>query len=195
MFGQFFVDYNTFHISDNINVHKYLKKKHYIKWSLDLLEKMFIAFLNFSRSLFSMNNVSNFKFFEYKWRIVSLSIYIYFNFRGVTTGGGGRGQAPFTHFNFWNKDPTVSFSNIRYIAFNGCSEIVWTRNFTIFTVCATIFGQCMAASYFFYYFFYLHRGEISLHVGLSEKVQYVTLDLLKSFSLWAIWKKNTMNES
>ena len=31
MFGQFFVDYNTFNISDNINVHKYLKKKHYIK--------------------------------------------------------------------------------------------------------------------------------------------------------------------
>ena len=33
------------------------------------------------------------------------------------------------------------------------------------------------------------------HVGLSEKVLYLTLDLLKSFSLWTIQKKTAINES
>ena len=47
-----------------------------------------------------------------------------------------------THFNFRTKQgPTVSVSNIRDIAFYGCSEIMRTRNFTIFTVYAKISGQ------------------------------------------------------
>ena len=35
----------------------------------------------------------------------------------------------------------------------------------------------------------------SLHVGPSEKVQYLTVDLLKRFFSWTIGKKTTMNES
>ena len=45
--------------------------------------------------------------------------------------------------------PTVSVSNISVIAFYGCSEIIRTRNFTIFTVYATISGQYKAAFHFF----------------------------------------------
>ena len=55
-----------------------------------------------------------------------------------------------THFSFWKKQgPTVSFSNIRDIAFNGCFEIIWTRNFAMLTVYATIYGKYAAASSFF----------------------------------------------
>ena len=39
--------------------------------------------------------------------------------------------------------------NIRNIVFYGCSEITRTRNFTIFTVFATSFGQITAAFHFF----------------------------------------------
>ena len=46
------------------------------------------------------------------------------------------------------KGPTVSGSNIRSIAFYGCLEILRTRNFTIFTVYATSFGQFSAAFHF-----------------------------------------------
>ena len=51
------------------------------------------------------------------------------------------------HFNFWSKQsPTASVSKIRDIGFYGCcSEIIRTRNFTTFTVHATIFGQFTAA--------------------------------------------------
>ena len=96
------------------------------------------------------------------------------------------------HFNFRTKQgPTVSVSNIRDIAFYGCSVIIRTRNFTIFTVYTTIFRQFTAVSHFFL----LRRVNILLHVGPSEKVQYLTLDLLKSFLLWSIRKKTTMDKS
>ena len=50
-------------------------------------------------------------------------------------------------FNFRNKHgPTVSVSNIRDIAFYECSEIMRTRNFTILTVYAKLFGQFTAAN-------------------------------------------------
>ena len=42
--------------------------------------------------------------------------------------------------------------------------------------------------------FFNNIGDRSLHVGPSEKIQYLTLDLLKSFFLWTIQKKTTMNE-
>ena len=35
----------------------------------------------------------------------------------------------------------------------------------------------------------------SLHDGLSEKVRYLALDFPKSFLLWTIGKKTTMNKS
>ena len=62
--------------------------------------------------------------------------------RGVATGGA-RGLCPNT------TGPTVSVLNIRDIAFYGCSEIIRTRNFTIFTLHATSFGQFTAAFHFF----------------------------------------------
>ena len=52
------------------------------------------------------------------------------------------GAACRSHFKFWTKQgPTSSVSNIGDIAFYGCSEIIWTRNFMMFTVFAIIFGQ------------------------------------------------------
>ena len=78
------------------------------------------------------------------------------------------------NFNFQTKQgPNISVSNIRDIVFCGYSEF-WI-----------IYGS-------FSFFFLLHRGNRSLHVGPSEKVRYLTLDLLKSFFLWAIRKKTTM---
>ena len=109
--------------------------------------------------------------------------------QGRSHWGARRVMTP--HFNFRTKQgPKVSVSNIRDIAFYGCSEIIRTRNFTIFTIYATTFGEFTAA----FYFFYLHMGTRSFHVGPSEKVRYLTLDLLKSFSLRNIRKKTTMNE-
>ena len=61
---------------------------------------------------------------------------------------------------------TVSLSNIKDIAFYGCTEIIQTRNFTIFTVYATSFRHFMAA-------FSNYIGEID-HFTL-------TLDLLKRY--------------
>ena len=51
------------------------------------------------------------------------------------------------HFNFQTRQgPQVSVSNI---AFYGCLEIIQTKDFTVFTVYATIFGQFIAAFHFF----------------------------------------------
>ena len=92
-------------------------------------------------------------------------------------GGGAMGQW-FPHFSYRTKQgPRVSVSNIRNIAFYGCLEIIQTRNFTIFTMYATIFGRFPAT----FHFFKLHKRNRSLHVAPSKKVQYLTLDFLKSF--------------
>ena len=56
---------------------------------------------------------------------------------GIATGLSQWGHAPPPppHFNFQTKKgPTFSLSKIRSIASYGCSEIIRTRNFTIFTV-------------------------------------------------------------
>ena len=37
----------------------------------------------------------------------------------------------------------------QHIAFYGCSEIMWTNNLTVFTVCVRIFEQFMTAFHFF----------------------------------------------
>ena len=79
-------------------------------------------------------------------------------------GGGTSGHVP--HFNFWTKqDPIVSVLNIKDIAFYGCLKIIRTRNFTIFTLHATIFEQLTGA----FHFFKLHRRNKALHIGPSEK--------------------------
>ena len=82
--------------------------------------------------------------------------------RGVATGRA-RGTMLLPRFNFQTKQgPPVSVSNNRDISFYGCSEIIRIRNFTIFTVNATVFGQFTAA-------FYNYIGEID----------HFTLDFLK----------------
>ena len=121
--------------------------------------------------------------------IYILYIYIYIH-RRVDTGGARKPWPP--HFNFRIKQgPTVSVSNIRDIAFYSCSEIIRIRNFTIFTVYATISGKFTTA----FYFFQLHKGNRSIHAGSYWKVLYLALDLVKSFWLWTIRKKITLNES
>ena len=47
------------------------------------------------------------------------------------------------------RDLSISVLNIKNIAFYGCSEIVRTRTFKIFTVYAIIFRQFMATFHFF----------------------------------------------
>ena len=110
------------------------------------------------------------------------SVPLYFQYpislcRGVATGVT-KGASP-PHFNFWTKKgPTVAVSNIRGIAFYGCSEIIWTGNFAIFTVYATTFGQYTA----------LNRGNRSLLVGISVNVRCLTLNAgpSKEILLWNI---------
>ena len=92
------------------------------------------------------------------------------------------------HFNFWTKQgPTVSVSNIMDIVICGCSGITWTRFHDFYCVCYnvwTIYGSFLSS--------YASR---SLHVGPFEKVQYLKLEILKSFLLWIVRKKTTMNDS
>ena len=71
------------------------------------------------------------------------------NTRRVATVGTS-GLCPPPHFNFRIKQgPTVFISNIRDNAFYGCSEILLTKNFAIFTKYATIFEQLTAPFHFF----------------------------------------------
>ena len=111
-------------------------------------------------------------------------------------GGGDVGShdspPPPHHLSFRTKQgPKVSVSNITDIAFNECSEIMQTRNFTIFTVYVTSFRQFMAA----FHFFYLHRENRSLPIGPFKKVLYLTLGLLESSLLWTIRRETIVNES
>ena len=77
---------------------------------------------------------------------------------GVATGGTGGPWPP--HINFRTKQgPAVSFPNIRDISFYECSEIIWTKNLTIYIVYVTIFRQFTVA----FQFFKLHRGNTSPH--------------------------------
>ena len=55
--------------------------------------------------------------------------------------GGGAISEP-------NKVQKFHFKHQGYY-FYGCSEIIWTRTFTVFTVYATIFGQSMGTFQFF----------------------------------------------
>ena len=72
-----------------------------------------------------------------------------YTYRGVAIGGETGGMN-LPHFDFRIKQgPTVSVSNIRDIAFYGCSEIIQTRNVTIFSVYATFFGQFTMNFHFF----------------------------------------------
>ena len=86
----------------------------------------------------------------------------------VATGGSEGPCSPRFYFRT-KQGPTVSVSNIRDITFYGCLEIIRTKNFTIFTVYATIFGQFTTT-------FHL----IPNYIG---EIDHFTLDLLKRFLL------------
>ena len=102
-----------------------------------------------------------------------------------------RGPMPPPPLQFLNTTRSkIPVSNIRDIAFYGCSEIIRARNFTIFIMYDTIVGQFMVR----FHFFLPRRRNRSLYFGPSGKVRYLTLDLPKSFFLWIIRKKTTMNE-
>ena len=102
--------------------------------------------------------------------------------------GGTGGPWPSTSISKPNK-VCVSFRH-------QASYFLWVfRNYTeqkfhnYYRVCFkfwTIYGN--------FSFFELHRRKRSLYVGPDEKVRYLTLELLKSFLLWTIQKKITMNE-
>ena len=69
---------------------------------------------------------------------------MYFHlFRGATTGGSRGGMTLPPQYQT-KPGPKVSVSTIRDITFYGCSEIIRTRNFTVFTVYTTIFRQSVA---------------------------------------------------
>ena len=76
-------------------------------------------------------------------------MYQYFlTFRSQQWHSHWRGQGAMArHFNFQTRQgPQVSVSKI---AFYGCLEIIRTKDFTVFIVDATIFGQFIAAFHFF----------------------------------------------
>ena len=70
------------------------------------------------------------------------------NIQGGSHYGGQGGHGPPTSISKPNKVQQFQFNHQGY-CFYGRSEIMRTRNFTIFTVHTTIFGQFTAAFYFF----------------------------------------------
>ena len=88
----------------------------------------------------------------------------------ATEGARGPWQFP---LQFPNQTRSNSFS----FKHQGYCFLRVFRNFTIFTVYTTIFGQFTAA----FHFFILRRGNRSLPIAPSGKVRCVTLDLLKKF--------------
>ena len=69
-----------------------------------------------------------------------------FNDRGVATGRGGGGRGSYPPFNFRTKQgPTGSVSNIKYVAFYGCSELYGPE----ISLYITSSGQFTAVFHFF----------------------------------------------
>ena len=85
----------------------------------------------------------------------------------------------------------LSVPKIRDIAFYGMFRNQTDQKFhNFYRVCYNFWTIYSGFSLFLTT--YINR---SLHVGPSEKVQYLTLNHLKSHLLWASRKKITMNES
>ena len=51
--NEFTVNYNTIYVTDIVDIHKYLTRKHNIKQFLNLLKKIFTKLLRFGESLAS----------------------------------------------------------------------------------------------------------------------------------------------
>ena len=127
---------------------------------------------------------------------VCVCVFCFFCFVFFVFFGGGEGAVvsflPNPYLNFQaKKGPTPSASNIRDIAFCRCSEILRTRNVTYFTVCATVFGH------FTHHFIFPNFIGVTDYftMDLLKNVRQLALDLLNSFLLWTIRKKNLIKES
>ena len=95
--------------------------------------------------------------------------------------GPGRPFPPHSNFQTKQGPPlSVSVSNIRYFLFYWYSEITGTTNLTIFTMDMLHFLD--------------NLRWLLIFSNCIRKIDHFTLDLLKSFSLWTILKKTTMNE-
>ena len=97
--------------------------------------------------------------------------------------GPGRPCPPPPYSNFQTKQGpplSVSVSDIRDFPFYWYSEITGTTNLTIFTVDMLNFLD--------------NLRWLLIFSNCIRKIDHFTLDLLKSFSLWTILKKTTMNE-
>ena len=88
-----------------------------------------------------------------------------------------------------NRSSNFSFKHQEYCLLRVFSNYT-NQKFHDFYRISTIFGQFTAV----FHFFLLRRGSRSLYVEPSEKIRYLTLDLVKSFLLWTIRKKATMNQ-
>ena len=113
--------------------------------------------------------------------------------RSVATGEGGEGRRtmgpPFS-ISEANRSSNFSFKHQEYCLLRVFSNYT-NQKFHDFYRISTIFGQFTAV----FHFFLLRRGSRSLYVEPSEKIRYLTLDLVKSFLLWTIRKKATMNQN
>ena len=92
------------------------------------------------------------------------------------------------HFNFrTKKGPTVSDSNIRDIAFYGGVQKLYGIDISRFLPCILQILDNLRRLFIF--------SNYSIQIGPSKKFRYLTLDIMKSFLLWTIRRKTTMNES
>ena len=99
---------------------------------------------------------------------------------GISTGGGEGGQGG--HPSNWISEPNT----VQQFQFQ-------TSGMLLFMGVQTLYGPEILSMLQFlgnfrtsFHFFYLHKGSTSLHVAPSGNVQYLTLDLLKSFSFRTI---------
>ena len=101
--------------------------------------------------MYSIHNEGKFVLAERFIRILKTKIYKYISSISKNVYMDKLDDIVIEYNNAYHRaiSPTVSVSNIRNIVFYGCSEIMRSRNFTIFTVYTTIFGQVMAGFYFF----------------------------------------------
>ena len=116
--------------------------------------------------------------------------------RGVATGreGGGvgvGGHSPSTSSSKPNKVQQFPFQTSGILLLTDVQKLYDQKFHDFYHACCNFWIICGGFSFFFL----LHMGNRSFHVGPSEKVWYLTLDLLKCFLLWTIRKENTMNES
>ena len=127
---------------------------------------------------------------EFGNRLVVLKVLLLFSLQGHSHWGEGAGTlVPHLIFRtkHFSKSNSLNFKHQEY-----CFLRV-LRNYT---------DQKFHDFYPVYYNFWTIYSGFSFslttqitHVGSSENIRYLTLDLLKSFLLWAIQKKTTMNES